>query len=453
MTNRSRTTRADSAPRPTSAGAWAVAPALLSALALGACSTDSILEVPDPDVVAVPVFQDPANLPAVRAGVHREVARAFAGEQNGEGGQIIVSGTFADELYHSGTFASRQEIDARAASLTNGANSTAFLWLQRARNHAEQAAELFDASELSGSDGHAEMLALAGFTYVVAGENYCSGVPFSSIPVEGEATWGSPRTTEEIFELAEERFEAALALSPSEDIAQMAALGRARALLDRGRYDEAAQAVSGVPTNFVYRVNYSDGVVDTYNGVWNLVNAERRWSAAGDEGVNGLPFLSWGDPRTPTIFTGPGFDNRVGHHAQGAYQTPGSDMALATGLEARLIEAEAALQSDDRDTFFARHTALRALAGLPPLSDAGQSRSELVDLHFAERAAWMWLTSHRLGDLRRLVRHYARAPETVYPIGPTELGSIRGDQLALPVPATEANNPNYDPSACVPTSA
>lgn len=432
---------------------WALAPALLPLLLLGGCSTDSILQVPDPDVVAVPVFQDPSNLQAVRAGVLREVARAFAGEQNGEGGQIIVSGTFADELYHSGTFTDRQEVDARATSTTNGSNTTAFFWLQRARSHAEQAAELFSASDLAGSDGHAEVLALAGFTYVVAGENYCSGVPFSTIPIEGEAQWGSPRTTEEIFGLAEDRFEAALALSPSDEVAHMASLGRARALLDRGRFDEAAQAVAGIPTSFVYRVNYSAGVVDTYNGVWNLVNAERRWSAAGDEGSNGLPFLSWGDPRTPTIFTGPGFDNRVGHHAQGAYQRPESDMALATGIEARLIEAEAALQADDRATFFTRHTELRALVGLPPVSESGQSRAALVDLHFAERAAWLWLTSHRLGDLRRLVRQYARAPQTVYPIGPTELGSARGDHLALPVPFTETNNPNYSTAACDPTEA
>lgn len=445
MTNRKQTRRLARGPQ------WAA----LGALVLGAvaCDTDSILEVPDPDVVSVPVFQDPTNLPGVRAGVIREFARALGGTQNDEGGQILASGTLADEIYHSGTFTDRQEIDARATTLTNGANTTAFFWVQRARNHAEQAAGLYAASDQAGSDGHAEVLALAGFSYVVVGENYCSGVPFSTIPISGEQEFGVPRSTDEIFGLAEARFDAALALGPSPAITHLARIGKGRALLDRGRFDEAAQAVADVPTSFEHVVAYSDAVLDAYNAVWNLVNAERRWSAAGSEGTNGLPFLTWNDPRTPTTFTGPAFDNRVGHYEQRVYPGPGTDIPLATGVEARLIEAEAALRSGDRTTFLAKHAEVRGRIGLDPLDDAGRSDEELVDLHFAERAAWMWLTSHRLGDLRRLVRQYGRSPSAVYPVGPTELGEARGNHVALPVPFDETNNPNYSTSACDPTIA
>lgn len=430
---------------------WAAAG--LMALAVGACDTDSILEVPDPDVVSVPVFQDPTNLPGVRAGVIREFARALGGTQNNEGGQIIVSGTLADEIYHSGTFTDRQEVDARATTLVNGSNTTAFFWIQRARNHAEQAAGLFAESDQAGSDGHAEVLALAGYSYVIVGENYCSGVPFSTIPISGPQTFGQPRTTDEIFGLAEARFDAALALNPSAGLAHLIRVGRGRALLDRGQFAEAAQAVADVPTDFEHVVAYSDAVLDAYNAVWNLVNAEKRWSAAGSEGTNGLPFLTWDDPRTPANLTGPAFDNRVPHYAQMVYPGPGSDVALATGVEARLIEAEAALRSGDRGTFFAKHNEVRATAGLDALSDTGQTDDALIDLHFAERAAWMWLTSHRLGDLRRLVRQYGRSATSVFPVGPTELGEARGDHVALPVPFDETNNPNFTPSACDPTIA
>jgi hypothetical protein len=96
---------------------------------------------------------------------------------------------------------------------------------------------------------------------------------------------------------------------------------------------------------------------------------------------------------------------------------------------------------------------LRATEGLSNLVDTGQTAAQLVDIHFSERAHWLWLTNHRLGDLRRLVRQYGRAATSVFPIGPTELGSPRGDHVTLRVPFSETNNTNYQPSACDPTIA
>lgn len=435
-------------------GRRAAAVVLGLTLALGACDTNSILEVPDPDVVSVPVFSDPSNLPAVHAGVLAEFARAVGGTQNSEGGQVLVSGLFSDELYHSGSFTTRQEIDARDVQDTNATNQTAFFWLQRARNHAEQAGELFAGSDEAGSESHAEVTALAGYTYVYFGENYCGGVPFSTIPFEGGPTvFGSAQTTDQILDRAIARFDDAMAMGPDADLTMMAEIGKARALLDKGEFAQAAQTVQGIPTTFQWDVAYSSNALSAYNAVWNLVNAEKRWSAAGSEGTNGLPFLTNEDPRTPTEFTGGGFTSSVPHYDQLAYTGPGSNIVLASGIEARLIEAEAALEANDRDTFFAMHNAARATMELPDLQDTGQTMDELVDLHFRERAYWLWLTSHRLGDLRRLVRQYGRSANSVYPIGPTVQNSSRGNQLDLPVPFTETNNPNYDPTMCDPTGA
>jgi len=68
---------------------------------------------------------------------------------------------------------------------------------------------------------------------------------------------------------------------------------------------------------------------------------------------------------------------------------------------------------------------------------------------FRERAFWMYLTGHRLGDLRRLVRQYGRGEESVYPTGAYhKQGLTRGGQAALRVPQPEENNPKYQPAAC-----
>jgi hypothetical protein len=426
-----------------------LAPAL--ALSVAACDVESVLSVPDPDVVAVPVVENPENLPAVKAGAIREFARAYGGTQNNDGGQVLYSGLFADEYYHSGSFTTRQEVDARDIQETNAANENAFFWLQRARNHARLAAGMFADSDEAGSEDHAEVLGLEGFTYVLFGENYCSGVPFSTLPIEGETEYGAPQSRTQMFERAITQFDAALGMVTTGTVADMARIGKARAQLNLGQYAQAANTVSAISTGFARDVAYSQSVQDAWNAVWNLVNAEKRWSAAFSEGTNGLPFGA--DSRTDLAFTGPGFRATVDHYEQLRYTNQGDDIPLATGIEARLIEAEDALNNGPRADFFSIHNALRTAAGLPALTDTGQTFDELVDIHFEERAYWLWQTAHRLGDLRRLVLQYGRSAADVYPVGPTVQGEARGNQLTLRVPFDERANESYDPSACDPTQA
>ena len=70
----------------------------------------------------------------------------------------------------------------------------------------------------------------------------------------------------------------------------------------------------------------------------------------------------------------------------------------------------------------ARATSAGTLAAL---ADPGTDDAR-VDLLFRERAFWMYFTSHRIGDLRRLVRQYGRAQETVWPSGNYFKGGVYG---------------------------
>ena len=79
---------------------------------------------------------------------------------------------------------------------------------------------------------------------------------------------------------------------------------------------------------------------------------------------------------------------------------------------------------------------------LPALADPGTDDAR-VDLLFRERAFWMYFTSHRIGDLRRLVRQYGRAPETVWPSGNYFKGGVYGTDQNLPPAQAEKNNPGY----------
>jgi hypothetical protein len=81
------------------------------------------------------------------------------------------------------------------------------------------------------------------------------------------------------------------------------------------------------------------------------------------------------------------------------------------------------------------------VAGLAPLTDPGTAAGR-VSLMFRERVFWMYLTGHRLGDLRRLMRQYGRTEDQVFPTG-LGLKGFYGHDLNLPVPFTELNNPNF----------
>jgi hypothetical protein len=69
-----------------------------------------------------------------------------------------------------------------------------------------------------------------------------------------------------------------------------------------------------------------------------------------------------------------------------------------------------------------------------------------VDLLFEERAYWLWLTGHRLGDLRRLIRQYGRTANQVFPVGavpPGVAANTYGSDVNFIIPADERNNPLF----------
>jgi len=89
-----------------------------------------------------------------------------------------------------------------------------------------------------------------------------------------------------------------------------------------------------------------------------------------------------------------------------------------------------------------RLNTLRAAGGLDPLPTPGDLTTA-TDVLFRERAFWLFATGHRLGDMRRLIRQYARPADTVFPIGDYFKGGLSyGDAVNLPLPRRETNNPN-----------
>lgn len=435
----------------------------IAALALAGCDIDDdILAVADPDNVTVDEVLDPDNLPAVRAFAVGEFQVGYSGTAAGQQNSfILMSGLLADEYEASGSFPTREEVDRRSIRRDNGTAQVTFRLLHRARRAAEISAEAHGEYE-PGTRPHAEAHVLAGLTYNAFAEMYCSGVPFSALPLRdpGSPVFGPPQTTDEMLQTAAGWFEGGRDLAEAEGFdleANASAVGLGRALLNLGEYDAAAQAVAGVPTGFAFQVTHSANTGRQWNGIWNFVNSVERWRIANQAGGNGLPYrtlgtqtdaagnvIAEGDPRVVWFADGIGFDQVTPQFSQLKYPNNSAPVPVATGVEARLIEAEAALQQDDRDTFREIHNDLRATVGLDPFTPGevdGMTFDELVDLHFQERAFWLWQTGHRLGDLRRLVRQYGRGAESVFPTGTYFKGGSFGTDVNFPIPVDEDNNP------------
>ncbi len=294
--------------------------------------------------------------------------------------------------------------------------------------------------------GH--LFAIEGMADVLLAEMYCSGIPLSTLVFEGSFTLTRGFTSEEVYQTAIRLFDSALVYSAdSVRITNFARIGKARALLALGDYNGAKQSVLEVPTEYNYLLTYTSTRMNSFATSATL-SISFNAHVGNSEGGNGLPFR-FGDPRGGAIIKTEGRDTI---YIPKKYFPPGPTtgtnpgtmpIALASGIEARLVEAEAAYQARDYPAMLTILNKLRTTCttavgcptpapmgdggydNLPPLQDPGSDTAR-VTLLFDERAYWLYLTGHRQGDLRRLVRQYDRRQEQVYPVG------LWGPQLAVP---------------------
>lgn len=455
-------------------------PALLAAAIIAAglvaCNSDKILKVTDPDVALPGALAGVGSLPTLRAGAIGNFGVAYNGDQSvSDEEQVDLSALLSDEYINTETFPTRIEIDQRAQQVTNGSLLGTFFDLTRARASSEFAIRNFDALAKTADDstGYPELLALNGMTYVLFAENYCGAVPVSTQNADGSFTFGPAETRQTLLDSAVNKANKALGITGSPLTNQfkfLAQVTKGRALVDKGDYPNAALAVAGVPTTFQYNYQHSASTVRQNNGDWGLTVSVGRFGVADVEGGNGLPFQSDGDVTNPAADPrvanaeadrggdNTGFDGATVQFIQLKYPDRGSPATIADGVEARLIEAEAALKAGNPVGALTILNALRsnaallalrgyAAGSLPPLTLQVGTTAQ-VDQLFKERAYWLFLTSHRLGDLRRLIRDYGRAANAVFPIGPYFKGGNYGTDVNSPVPQQEQNNPQYVAGSC-----
>lgn len=466
--------------------------------AVAGCNTDKLVAVDNPNSLQPEAVATAGATPALIQGA----VFLFRGGYSGYGDDAFLSASalITDEFYWGDTFTTRQAVDQRTVQPVALGNMSdpAFSRLQSARVQARRAfAQLLKFSTpgtARADSSNASLLrSIEGYVYVTLSEGWCGNVPFSVLPDTGlidpnALQYGPGVGTLAMNDSAIIRFDQALQYSATSNLAK---IGKARALLNQGKFSEAMAAVTTVPQTFVYRLEHSTNSASENNPVASL-QQNGRYGVSNNEGgfagtsatrpdqnttitlagAAGLPFRASNDPRIPWEARPNCFSSSVRCWYNDNYPTLAASVPLASGVEARLIVAEALYQRGNYTAMLDTLNVLRAnatslitnlypqqkqvfnpitLAALPvtAIADAGTARRTL----FAERAYWLFNTGHRQGDLRRLARApYSIPTNQLFPSGTYFRGGTYGNDVAFPVRQEEANNPNYDAAACSTTT-
>lgn len=420
---------------------------ILGLLALSGLTACDLTDVTNPTKLEEGDIATPTGADLMRRAALRELyAAAVVGAE--------YSGLLADEFYdmQPSTLQPQGVLDLRQ-SLAFIGSSAEFTALYSGWQEVRRAATLAmsrieeSASTARRASGLGLMYTARGYAAVRLGEDFCPGFPLHEL--DGYTlVFGQPlTTTDAVLERALADLDSAVVLAAdSARILNFARVVRGRTLLGLARFANAATAVEAVPTSYAMQAEYGldaqyNGI---YNGLWFLMDpcCGPIGSVADLEGGNGLNFVSAGDPRVQTVSVQ--IWNGTPRYRPTKYSTWDAPMVLASGIEARLIQAEAALKAGSSSWLNILNDlrATQISPALPPLTDPA-SPDGRVDLLFRERSFWLFGTGQRLSDLRRLMRQYGRSAETVYPTGIHIGGETYGTATSMrfPVSSEAAFNP------------
>ncbi len=397
---------------------------LATALALHVGACDGLMEVTNPDVVDASTVDPEADAAAFAQSAFQNMAEAY-------GGIIVYSAWFTNEARVGDTFPTRNEFGRRLVDDRNGTHNNE-IWIPLARAMAS-AEDVLEILEGQSNVNVARAALTAGYTALLMAETFCTG----TIRV------GPELSTAQMIEHAVTRLEqavdagAAAGTDAGAAIADAARVGLARAYLFSGNGAQAASVAVSVADDFEFDVVYVDDASARGrlgNNVHFFSNAREslvvgpEWRAIADGGDERISYVD-GDRNAQ--------DGVHRFYIQQKFPSYADPIRLASGLEARYIEAEASGDINERlDLINERRTA----NGLGAFSsaDADAVLTELLE----QKGRDFWLEGRRMGDWRRNPDHvnYIIQPGDNY--YKPEVGTV-GTQTCWPLPAAEKdNNPN-----------
>lgn len=452
---------------------WSILAGLATVLLVAGCDRlkTELLAPQNPGLVDPSAVGSPTAALALRVGA----LGRFKQVVNGNGSETTwqMGGTLADEYKNADFEVGRIAADQRITDpLVHNWN---YGGVTQSRGFIRDAIASMKTYNPDSSSLIGELYMELAFFEMTLADNYCNGIPLGHT-IAGVTTNGAPLTIAQVYDSASAHLDTAITLSAGADagsifVNRIARIYKARVLIakDKANAPAAAAFVSAIPTTYQYDMTFS--ATSGANGVWALNNSTARISVAdsfdviaGSQNVikNALPFASANDPRVPVVNGDVASPKVVAEdgvtkpfYVGLLYKGNFDPLVLASGVDARLYEAEAKLVGGDIDGMMTILNALRAaspsignnkIAVMAPLATPPDITTATSVL-FREKAFWTFGRGQRLPDLRRLIRQYGRTQDQVFPTGVYFKGGNYGPDVNYPVPTAEQVNPLF--SACL----
>ena len=445
-----------------------VAASAAAVLAVVGCDRvkTELLAPQNPGLVDPSAVSSPTAALALRVGAIGRYKQVQAGESIWQYG-----GTLADEFKNADFEAGRINADMR---LTDAAVSWNYNGVTQARGFVRDAIRAMKEFNPDSTGLIGELYMELAFFEMTMADNYCNGIPLGHTE-GGVSVNGAPLPIASVYDSASNHLDTAMTFSSkatdagSVYINRAARVWKARVLIakDKANAAQAAALVAAVPTSFVYDMTFSS--VSGSNGMWSLNNSTARIGVSDSFDIiggqvntikNALPFVSSNDPRvpvangdllTPKIPPEDGVTRPL--YLSQLYKGQFDPLVLASGVDARLYEAEAKLQANDIAGMMTILNALRTstprpvigVTTIPAMATLATpaNQTDATSLLFREKAFWTFGRGQRLPDLRRLVRQYGRTDDQVFPTGNYFKGGKYGTDENFPVPSSEQVNPLF----------
>lgn len=440
----------------------------LGALALAGCDRvkNQLLAPQNPGLVDPSAVGNATASLALRIGAIGRFKQVVTGGE----GTWQSAGDIADEFQNSDFDATRINLDQRRE------DPNIDMWgygnVTQSRGFVRDAITSLKQFNPDSSALIGELYAELAFFEMTLADNYCNGIPLGHT-TDGVITYGAPVTVAQVYDSASAHLDTAMMYSAkgsdagSVYINRLARVWKARVLTNLGQYANAASFVTtaAVPTTYLYDMTFS--ATSQTNGMYSLIVSGGRIGVADSFAIisgqpsvikNALPFGSSGDPRVQIIL-----GSTVGSKPEDQVTQPFyvsklwvnqyDPLVLASGVDARLTEAEAKLAGNDIPGMMTilndlRTNATRPVIGLitiPVMAalPTPATKDAAITLLFRERGFWTFARGQRLADLRRLIRQYGRTEDQVFPTGLYFKGGSYGTDVNLPVPNSEQVNPLF----------
>jgi len=447
---------------------WVIGIALVGVATLAGCDRvkQELLAPQNPGLIDPSATTTPAAALALRIGAlgrYKQLVNCGNGECT-----WAEEGVLTDEFKNADFQVVRANVDQRNM---DDASDWNYSGLTQSRGFIRDAITAMKKSNPDSVAMIGELYAELGYMEMSLANMYCNGIPLGHTE-SGTFVPAVGITDAQVYDSASAHLDTALALITGADafstsVRRAAQVIKGRILVEQGQYAAAAALVAAVPTTYIYDMTFS-ATGGGSNGLWSVANSTARITVGdsfdfvnGSKNliVNALPYASAGDPRVP-ILSGAASSPVVTAEDQSTpmflsqlWKNQFDPMVLASGVDARLIEAEAQLKAGNIANMMTILNTMRTQAARPviglitigtmPALATPATQGAAEKLFFREHAFWTFGRGERLPALRRMIRIFNYTQDQVFPTGTFFKGGIYGTDVNFPIPVTEKANPLF----------